>query len=180
MSRLLLPAAVTALLGVAVPAIAQTANVVTRESTFTATVDRVERSSRVVTFKGDGGTLQDVYVDPKVAVFNDLQVGDVVTVRLIDSVIVQVRPNAQPSGLHDTTEEAKKAGRDRVVAQSKAVVTIEAIDAPKLLVKYRTEYNQVFTRVVSDKRLLEGLRPGDRVEVTMTRERAVDIQRQKK
>ena len=74
----------------------------------------------------------------------------------------------QPAGLHDTTEEAQKAGSDKVIAQSKAVVTIESIDAPKLLVKYRTEYNQQFTRVVSDKRLLEGLRPGDRVEVTMT------------
>jgi hypothetical protein len=64
-----------------------------------------------------------------------------------------------------------------VVAQTKTVVTIESIDAPRLLVKYRTEYNQSFARVVSDKRLLEGLRPGDRVEVTLTRERAVDIKR---
>jgi hypothetical protein len=177
MSRFLQSVVVTALLGHAFAASAQAPNVVTRETTFTATVARVERSSRVVTFKGDTGTVQDVYVDPAVTVFNDLQVGDVVTVRLIDSVIVQVRPNAQPSGLHDTTEEAKKAGNDQVVAQSKTVVTIESIDAPRLLVKYRTEYNQSFTRVVSDKRLLEGLRPGDRVEVTLTRERAVDIKR---
>jgi hypothetical protein len=176
-SRLLLSVVVTALLAQAGPASAQTPNVVTRETTFTATVHRVERSSRVVTFKGDSGTLQDVYVDPSVTIFNDLQAGDIVTVRLIDSVIVQVRPDAKPSGLHDTTDEAKKAGGDKVVAQSKVVVTIEGIDAANMVVKYRTEYNQQFTRVVSDKRLLEGLRPGDRVEVTLTRERAIDIKR---
>lgn len=179
MSRLLLSAVVVGLLGQAVPASGQAPNVVTRETTFTATVNRVERSSRVVTFKGESGTLQDVYVDPSVAVFNDLLVGDLVTVRLMDSVIVQVRPNAKPSGLHDTTEEAKKAGGDQVLAQSKAVVTIEGIDVERQLVKYRTEYNQVFSRVVSDKRLLNGLKSGDRVEVTMTRERAVHIERKK-
>jgi hypothetical protein len=179
MFRLLLSVVVTGLLGQAAAA-AQTPNVVKRESTFTATVARVERSSRVVTFKGESGTLQDVYVDPAVTVFNDLQVDDVVTVRLVDSVIVQVRPNAQPSELHDTTEEAKKKeGGDQVVAQSKVVVTVEGIDAETGLVKYRTQYNQQYTRVVADKRLLEGVKPGDRVEVTLTRERAVDIQRKK-
>lgn len=179
MSRLLPSVVVTVLLVQVIPAPAQTPNVVTRESTFTATVHRVERSSRVVTFKGESGTLQDVYVDPTVAVFNDLQVGDLVTVRLMDSVIVQVRPHAKPSGLRDTTEEAKKAGGDQVLAQSKAVVTIEGIDVEKQLVQYRTEYNQVFARVVSDKRLLNGLKPGDRVEVTMTRARAIHIERKK-
>lgn len=178
MSRLLMSVVVTGLLG-QVAAAAQAPNVVTRESTFTTTVNRVERSSRVVTFKGEGGTLQDVYVDPSDTAFNDLQVGDVVTVRMVESVTVQVRPDAQPSDLHDTTKEAKKAGGDQVVAQSKTVVTIEGIDPEKQLVKYRTQYNQPFVRIVSDKRLLTGLKPGDRVEVTLTRERAVDVQRKK-
>lgn len=177
MSRLLQSVAVTALLWHAIPAAAQGPKVVTHESTFTATVDRIERSSRVVTFRGEGGILQSLYVDPKVASFDDLKVGDVVTVRYVESVIVQVRANAQPSEVRDTTEEAKKAGGDLVVAQSKAVVTIEGIDVEKLLVKYRTQSGQHIARVVSDKRLLEGLRPGDRVEVTLTRERAVHVQR---
>jgi hypothetical protein len=102
-----------------------------------------------------------------------------VTVRYLESVVVHVRPNAQPSEARDTTEEARKAGGDQVIAQTKAVVTIENVDVAKSLVTYRTQSGRQAVRVVNDKRLLEGLRPGDRVEVTLTRERAVDIQRKK-
>ena len=34
-------------------------------------------------------------------------------------------------------------------------------------------------RVVNDKKLLQGLKAGDRVEITLTRERAISIQRAK-
>jgi hypothetical protein len=178
MFRLLLSVVVAGLLVQAAPA--QAPKVVTRESTVTATVDRIERSSRVVTFRGDGNTLQDVYVGPEVAAFDDLQVGDVVTVRYVESVIVQVRPDSQPGGVRDTTDEARKAGGDRVIEQYKAFVTIEKIDVQALIVSYRTKEGLRGARGVTDKRLLEGLRPGDRVEITLTRERAVDIQRKKR
>ncbi len=180
MFKLLLSVVVTALLAPAAPGPVQAPNVVTRESTVTATVDRIERSTRVVTFRGEGNTLQDVYVDPVVAAFDDLQVGDVVTVRYVESVIVQVRPDSEPSGVRDTTDEARKAGGDKVIEQSKAFVTIDKIDAQALIVSYRTKDGLRGARGVTDKRLLEGLRPGDRVEITLTRERAVDIQRKKR
>ena len=76
---------------------AQPPNTVTRESTTTAKVDRIERSSRVVTLRGDGNVLHTVYVDPTITAFDTLKVGDVVTVRYTESVIVQVRPNAKQS-----------------------------------------------------------------------------------
>jgi DNA replicative helicase MCM subunit Mcm2 (Cdc46/Mcm family) len=177
MFKLLLSVVVAGLLPQAAPA--QAPNVVTRESAVTATVDRIERSSRVVTFRGEGNTLQSVFVEPDVAAFDDLQVGDVVTVRYVESVIVQVRPDRQSTGVRDTTEEARKEGGDPVIAQSKAFVTIEKIDVQALLVSYRTKDGLRGARGVTDKRLLEGLRPGDRVEITLTRERAVDIQRKK-
>jgi len=177
MIRLLLPALVMALLGQAAPQSAQPPNVVTRESTVTATVDRIERSSRVVTLRAEGNILQSVYVDPKVAAFGDLKVGDVVTVRYIESVIVQVRPNAKPDGVRDTTEEAKKAGGDNVIGQTKAVVTIENIDTQTSIVSYRTGNGLRAARLVQDKKLLEGLHTGDRVEITQTRERAVEIRK---
>jgi hypothetical protein len=177
MTRLLAPALVMALLGQAGPKSAQAPNVVTRESTVTATVDRIERSSRVVTLRAEGNTLQSVYVDPKVATFGDLKVGDVVVVRYIESVIVQVRPNAKADGVRDTTEEARKAGGDKVIGQTKAVVTIENIDSQTSIVSYRTQNGVRAAHLVQDKRLLEGLRPGDRVEITQTRERAVEIRK---
>ncbi len=55
--------------------------------------------------------------------FDDLKVGDVVTVRFTESVIVQVRPDAKPTKLQDTTEAARKAGDVDVVQQQKRIVS---------------------------------------------------------
>jgi hypothetical protein len=159
------------------PAQAQEPNVVSRESTVTGKVDRIDRFSRVVTFRGQDNRLQSVYFDSTVAAFNDLKVGDVVTVRYVESVIVQVRRDAKPTEVRDTTNEARKAGDQQVVSQLKAVVTIESVDSQGLFVTYRTHDNRRVVRAVTDKRLLEGVRPGDRVEVTLTRDRAVSVER---
>ncbi|MGE5361184.1 MAG: hypothetical protein ACM3NQ_19375 [Bacteroidales bacterium] len=158
-------------------ALAQQPNVVTRESTVTATVDRIERSSRVVTFRGEGNVFHSVYVDPAVKEFDGLKVGDIVTVRYVESAIVKVNPRAKLSAGTDTTEAARKAGKTNVVAQIQAVVTIESIDSDGLFVRYRTADNVIATRAVADKTVLKGLHAGDRVEVTLTRERAVSIER---
>ena len=120
---------------------------------------------------------QSVYVDPSVKAFDDLKVGDAVTVRYVESVIVQVRPGVALSDPKDTTEQARKAGNAQVVRQTKATVTIEEIDSQGLTVTVRTPDNRKVLRQVHDKRLLAGLHVGDRVEVTMTRERAISIER---
>ena len=155
---------------------AQPPNAVTRESTTTAKVDRIERSSRVVTLRGDGNVLHTVYVDPTITAFDTLKVGDVVTVRYTESVIVQVRPNAKPTPAQDTTQEARKAGDETVLEQQKIIVTIDNIDSQRLFVTYRTHDNQRVVHAVRDKALLDGIRTGDRVEITVTRARAVSIE----
>jgi hypothetical protein len=156
---------------------AQAPNVVTRESTATATVDRIERSSRVVTLRSAGNILQTVYVDPSVKIFDELKAGDVVTIRYAESVVVQVRPGAALTDVQDSTTEAQKVGNEKVLQQLRAVVTVENIDPQGLSIEYRTKDGMKVLRPVTDKRLLVGLHVGDRIEVTFTRERALSIER---
>ena len=179
MSRSVLSAIVVMLLWPVdqLPAQVQEPTIVTKESTVKAKVDRIERSIRVVTLRGEGNVFQSIYVDPQVPGFDDLKIGDSVTVRYVESVIVQVRPGAALSDVRDSTEEAKKAGHDQVYQQMKTTVTIEEVDPERLTVTYRSKDNRKIMRTVTDKRLLAGIRPGDRVEVTMTRERAISIER---
>lgn len=157
----------------------QAPNTITRESTVTATVDRVERSNRVVTVRRDGNVTQSIYVDPSVAAIDDFRVGDLVTVRYTESVIVQVRPDAKLTAAQDTTEQARKEGNTDVVQQLKRTVTIENIDPQRTFVTYRTHDNQRGTYAVVDKKLLDGIRPGDRVEITLTHARALTIERKR-
>lgn len=159
------------------PVLGQAPNVVTRESTVTATVDRIEKVSRVVTFRTADNVFQSVYVEPAVKLFDELKTGDVVTVRYVESVVAEVRPGAKLTEVRDSTEEARKAGDQDVIQQLKMVVTIEDIDSQGLFVKYRTNDNRLVVQSVIDKKIIEGLRAGDRVEVTLTRARAVSIER---
>jgi len=158
---------------------AQAPNTVTRETTTVATVDRIERSSRVLSAhsrgQGDGKVVHTFYVDPSIKAFDDLKVGDVVTVRFTESVVVQVRPDAKPTRLEDTTEAAQKAGNADVLQQHKRIVIFEEVDSQGLLT-YRTEDNQRGVHPVQSKELLKGLRRGDRIEVTLTLARAVSIE----
>ena len=150
-------------------------NTVVRESTTTATVDRIERSSRVVTFKGEGNSIHSLYVPPEMTAFDKLKVGDVVTVRFTESVIVAVRPGAKPTATRDTTDRARQEDAN-VTQQLKTIVTIENIDPQGLFVNYRTEENVTALHPVRDKSLLKGLKVGDRVEITVTRARALSIE----
>ena len=158
----------------------QAPNAVTRETTTVATVDRIERSSRVLTAhsrgQDDGKVMHTFYVDPSVKAFDDLKVGDVVTVRFTESVVVQVRPDAKPTQLQDTTEAARKAGDANVVQQQKRIVIVEDVDSQGLFVTYRTQDNQRGVHPVQNKELLKGVRRGDRIEITLTLARAVSIE----
>ena len=177
MLRSILSALMIALMSHALQAQATAPNVVTTESTTTATVDRIERSSRVLTLRSGGNTFQTLSVDPSVKAFDDLKTGDIVTVRYLESIVVQVRPGAALTDVRDSTAEAQKASNGQVLQQLKAVVKVERIDPQALSTEYRTKDNRKVLRSVADKRVLEGLKVGDQVEVTMTRERAIGIER---
>jgi hypothetical protein len=177
MFRSILSALMIALVSQAVRAQATAPNVVTTESTTTATVERIEKSSRTVTFRSGGNVFQTVYVDPSVKTFDDLKTGDIVTVRYLESIVVQVRPGAALTDVKDSTADAQKAGNNEVLQQLKAVVKVERVDPQGLSIEYRTRDNRKVLRSVADKRVLEGLKVGDQVEVTLTRERAIGIER---
>jgi hypothetical protein len=167
-----------ALLTIGTP-LARGQNVVTKESTVTAKVDRIERGQRLVTLHGDQNQILTVYVDPSVTTFDDLQTGDTVTVHYVESTIVELKPNATLADVRDTTAAARKAGKSNVVEQQTVVVTIENIDPQGQVVTYRNASNMKMMKVVNDPALLKGLKPGDTVKVTLTRERAIQIDRRR-
>jgi hypothetical protein len=175
MSKLLIVVlTITVLIGVGAPARAQ--NTSTQEVTARATVDRIQKSERVVTFRAEGNLFQNVYFDPSVKGFDDLKVGDVVTVRYQQSVVVKVNRNAKLSNARDTTAEAQKAD-PTVMQQLTAVVTVDSVDIPNHQITYRTADDRKMMQNVEDTSLLKGLRSGDRIEVTITRAKAISVEK---
>jgi len=152
-------------------------------ATLVGTVDRVDRTSRMLTLRVAGATTETVYVAPDVKLFNDLKTGDRVTVRVIESVIVAARPDLKPTVPVDTTAAAKKesgaAGQGDVLQQLKAVVTIESVDPRAQTVTYMGGNNLRVVRAVADPTLIQGLKPGDVIEITYTRARAIELERKR-
>ena len=175
MSRLLAVSLVLVVVA-AVEGSAAAQNTSTKEVTVRATVERIEKSERVVRFRTEGNLLQNIYFDPSVTGFEDLKVGDRVTVRYQQSVVVKVNRNAKLSTERDTTAEAQKAD-PTVILQSTAVVKVESVDMAGHQITYRTADDRQMTQNVEDTKLLEGLHSGDRIEVTLTRAKAVSIQK---
>ena len=160
---------------------AQEPNVSVREvETVTGTVERTERATRTVTLRTGPTMTQPVFVPPEVKLFDELRTGDRITVRLSESVIVAVRPGGKPSLPVDVAAPATSrdpSGTGQVLQQTKAAVTVESLDRAQNVIVYRTADNHRTVRRVLDPRLLEGVKAGDVIEVTYTRERAIDVQR---
>jgi len=145
----------------------------------TARVERVDTFGRSITVRTDQGVIHTVYVGPELGVFDQLRSGDTVTIRVVESVIVALKRGAKPTALTDTTAEARKAsgGRSDVQQQLTAIVTIESVDVPAQVVVYIAGDNRRVMRNAVDPHLLEGLKKGDVVELTYTRERAIDLEK---
>ena len=149
--------------------------------TLAGTVDRIDRTSRSLTLKVDGVLTQSLYVPPEFTLFNELKVGDTIAARIRESIVVSARPGLKPRQTTDTTADAAKQPRDpadpQVIQQLTVVVTIESIDRTNRWVTYKTADNRRVIRALANLELLDGLGPGDVVEVTLTRERVVELHR---
>jgi hypothetical protein len=144
------------------------------------TIDRIDRSGRLVTIIGDDGLQTPIYAGPDLPIFDQLARGDRVTIRYYDSYIVTATPTARMVPLENTTVEAQKAldtADANIMQQLRLIVTIDAIDRSKNLVTYHGADNRRVLRAVQHPALLEGLKVGDVVTITYTRARAASIEK---
>lgn len=164
-----------------VVALAQDPKAITRDVAVVAgKVERLDPFGRSVTLRTPEGLLHTVYAGKELKAFDELRSGDTITVRISESVVVAVRPNAKMTVVEDSTAAARKspeaAGAD-VMQQLKAVVRVENVDLTSQVITYKTADNRSVMRQVVDRHLLEGLKRGDTIEITYTRERAIEITR---
>jgi hypothetical protein len=143
-------------------------------------VDGVDRVGRNVSIKSAGVVQSAIYVGPDLPIFDQLQRGDVITIRYFDSVIVAVTPGARMGPPTNTTAQAQAAlDRDdaSVMQQTKLTVTVDAIDHASRVVRYHGFDNRPVLRQVLQPGLLDGLKVGDVVTITSTRARAAAIEK---
>ena len=149
------------------------------ELSETFTIDAIDQTSRLVTLRDAEGNLETIYCGPGIERFNALKVGDKVTFRYYESVVFQIRkpgdttpPPADTSGVARTPGE-KPGGT--MQQQVTARVTVEAIDPKVPSIAVKTEDGHKMSFKVQDAKNLEGVKVGDKVEVTYTQALAISV-----
>ena len=154
-------------------------NVDVREvSMVTGRVDRIDTFGRSLTLQTAQGMPLGVSVGRGLKIFDQLREGDSVTVRVTESVVVVPRPRAKTTVVEDQTAAANKGPdgtRADVIQRLKAIVTIESVDQAAQTIAYKGADNRSVTRMVANRRLLDGLKRGDIVEITYSRERTIEL-----
>jgi hypothetical protein len=149
----------------------------------TATIQAIDSTNRTITLRDAMGQEDTYYVGQDVKRFDEFKVGDTVKMTYYESVVLQVRKpgeKSDPSGA--TAAATKSAGAlpgATLSVQDKMTVTVKAIDPAVPSVTVTTPSGATGTRKVENKKNIEGLKVGDKIDITYTRALLTNIERAK-
>jgi hypothetical protein len=140
--------------------------------TVTATIEAIERATRSVTLKDPDGTLTTITVPDEVKRFNELKVGDTITAKYYENVVLRKKAPGEKDAV-DTTKGAvtKNTGaRPGVTAAAQRTITatITAIDPKIPSITLAGPNNWTYSSRVVDREALKQVKVGDRLDITWT------------
>ena len=163
--------AAAALAASAVSASAQvTKTVPGKTETMTVAVEAIDASRRQVTVKKPDGTYDVLYVPAAVTRFNTLKVGDKITARYYENMVLRVAPPGSAprdeSSAGVTRSDTSAAGT--AAHQRTITATIAAIDMKVPSITFTGPNNWKYSTKVQDKDTLSKVKVGDKVDITWT------------
>lgn len=148
--------------------------------TATFTITAIDFKGRLVTLKDKDGYEETIFAGPDVQRFDALKVGDKVTFRYYESIVYQIhKAGSTPAPTGDTTAVTRTEGTKPGGTLSRsmtATVTIEAIDPKVPSVTIKKDDGSRASFKVDARKNLEGLKAGDRVQITYTQALAISVQ----
>jgi Cu/Ag efflux protein CusF len=141
------------------------------QKTVTATVEAIERSTRSVTLKEANGDYNEVYVPAAVKRFDTLKVGDKVTAKYYENIVLRLKAPGEASKDTDTAAltpgTGAKAG-GTAATQRTITATITHIDPNVPSIAFSGPNGWHYSSRVEDKAALAKVKVGDRVDITWT------------
>ena len=147
---------------------------------MTATIEAIDHANRVITLKDKDGNTESILAGPQMKRFDELKVGQKVTFRYHESVVYQIRKPGEAAAPNAAGQETLVRGEGAkpiatVARQDTATVTVKSIDPQTPAVTVATEDGHLLSMKVNDKKNLEGVKVGDRVEITYTAALAIAV-----
>ncbi|HUM02283.1 MAG TPA: hypothetical protein VL084_08355 [Thermoanaerobaculia bacterium] len=148
---------------------------ITNVQSVTATITAIDAAKRLITLKGPKGESLTFEASQEVKRFNELKVGDEVTIKYTESLVARIaKPGEMSSaGVTGGRHEGKPGGA--VKSETTIVVTLMNIDMETPSVTFKTADGDVISRHVKDKKNLEGFKVGDKVALTYSESLAIDV-----
>ena len=135
-----------------------------------ATVEAIEASTRSLTLKRTDGTYLTTVAGPEVKRFDELKVGDKITAKYYDNIVLQVKQPGAPDVNTATGAlvpvEGAPAGT--MSYQRAITATITAIDMNVPSITFSGPNGWKYSSLVKDKALLAKVKVGDKVDITWT------------
>ena len=142
--------------------------------TATATIRRIDPAQRFVVLRStDDGSELGVFAPPELKRLNELKVGDTVTITYYNSIVYQLnRPGASRAPFREEvatkTENAGALPGATFRRQLTERVTVKAVDRKTASVTVTGRGGRTVTRRVEHPTDLDGVKIGDRVDITYT------------
>jgi len=155
-------------LALSLPSWAQT-TLPTHNVTLAGTVETIDHGKRIVNIKTADGKFQAVDVPPSAKRFDELKVGDKVSVTYNNNVSVRLKPSGEPAV--DTGSKASTMGQEvrpggTTVVERTMTAHVDSIDKSTSSMIFVGPNGWKYSRHVVDPAVLEKAKVGDAVDVT--------------
>jgi hypothetical protein len=176
-------AALAAVLAVATGVSAQTKTIPGVSKTIQATVEAVEPSTRTLTLKGPEGNYVTLTVPKDVTKFDAIKVGDVLTAKYYESLVLRLKPEGEKSVDSDNAAVTKGSSAKpgaTAATQRTITATITAIDPAVPSITFTGPHDWKYSSRVEDTKALSKVKVGDRVDITWTEALLISFSEMKK
>jgi hypothetical protein len=156
-------------LALSLPSWAQEVKQLTHTATLAGTVETIDHDKHVMNIKTDDGMFNTIDVPASVKRFDELKVGDKVSVTYNNTVLVKLKPPGEAAV--DTGDKTSTMGQEQRPGGTTAVertmtATVAAIDKDAPSITFVGPNGWKYSRRVADPDALDKLKVGDQVDIT--------------
>jgi len=166
-------------LALSLPSWAQGTELPAHTVTLAGTVETIDHGKRAVTIKTADGKFETIDVPQSAKRFDELKVGDKVSVTYNNNVSVRLNSPGEPAvnaGSKTSTmgQEVRPGGTTSV--QRMMTVTVDTIDKSASAITFVGPNGWKYSRHVVDPAVLDNLKVGDQVDVTWNTDLKVSVE----
>ena len=166
-------------LALSLPGWAQTRTLPTQTVTLSGTVETIDHDKRVVNIKTPEGKFQAIDVPPAAKRFDELKVGDKVSITYNNTVSARLKPPGEaPVNTATGTSTAGQGERPGGTASQERTMTatISDIDKSASSITFAGPNGWKYSRRVADRTVLDKIKVGDQADITWDTNLTVAVQ----